>query len=160
MTEKDILIEKLETSLLPSWSEIPDLDLYMDQVLALLKRYLGSLSDSDDKGITSSMINNYVKQGVMPAPKKKRYTREHLVYLIMIYILKNALTMVQIRSLFNQELSNQSLEELYNAFCLQYKSTSSEAAARYKDTVSDPLTASTNAAIRAYIEQSVSSSLV
>lgn len=159
MAEKVLLTERLAASL-PSWDEIPDLDLYMDQVLSLLKRYLGSIQQSDEKGITSSMINNYVKQGVMPAPAKKRYTREHIVYLIMIYILKSALTMVQIRTLFGQELSVKSLEELYTAFCEQYRKTAEEASARYRDTVSDPLTASTNAAIRAYIEQSVSASFI
>lgn len=159
MAENILLTERLAASL-PSWDEIPDLDLYMDQVLSLLKRYLGSIQQTDDKGITSSMINNYVKQGVMPAPAKKRYTREHIVYLIMIYILKSALTMVQIRTLFAQELSVKSLEELYTAFCGQYRKTAEEASARYRDTVSDPLTASTNAAIRAYIEQSVSASFI
>ena len=159
MAENDLLTPRLAVSL-PSWDEIPDLDLYMDQVLSLLKRYLGSIQQSDEKGITSSMINNYVKQQVMPAPAKKRYTREHIVYLIMIYILKSALTMVQIRTLFGQELSVKSLRELYTAFCDQYSKTAEEASARYGDTVSDPLTVSTNAAIRAYIEQSVSASLV
>ena len=78
----------------------------------------------------------------------------------MIYILKNALTMTQIRSLIESELSNQSLEELYTAFREQFRSTTAEAAVRYRDTVSDPLSASTNAAIRAYIEQSVSASFI
>ena len=158
MADKSLITERLETASLPAWSDIPDLDLYMDQVLALMKRYLGPLSDADDKGITSSMVNNYVKQGVMPAPKKKRYTKEHLVYLIMIYILKNALTMTQIRSLIESELSGQCLEDLYTAFRDQFRNTAAEAASRYSDTVSDPLSASTNAAIRAYIEQYVSSS--
>lgn len=160
MTEKDDLLEQLTDTALPSWDDIPDLDLYMDQVLSLLRRYLGPLSGLDEKGITSSMINNYVKQGVMPAPKKKRYTRVHLVYLIMIYILKSSLTMVQIRSLIDQELSGQSLEDLYTAFCSQYSATAAEAAARYGSSLSDPLSASTNAAIRAYIERSVSASLL
>lgn len=160
MADNNSIFERLEGTSLPAWSDIPDLDLYMDQVISLMKRYLGPLSASDDKGITSSMVNNYVKQGVMPAPKKKRYTKIHLVYLIMIYILKNALTMTQIRSLIESELSNQSLEELYTAFCEQFRSTAAEAAVRYRDTVSDPLSASTNAAIRAYIEQSVSASFI
>ena len=76
MADNSSIFERLEGTSLPAWSDIPDLDLYMDQVISLMKRYLGPLSASDDKGITSSMVNNYVKQGVMPAPKKKEIHKD------------------------------------------------------------------------------------
>ncbi|MBQ8994483.1 MAG: DUF1836 domain-containing protein [Oscillospiraceae bacterium] len=159
MEDNKKVLDKFSASSLPQWNEIPDLDLYMDQVLSLLTRYLGTFSGSDDKGITSSMINNYVKQGVMPAPQKKRYTRVHLVYLIMIYILKSALTMVQIKSLLEDELATHSLEELYTNFREMFHKTSKEVSMSYEKAKPDALSVTTCAAIHAYIEQSISSAL-
>jgi len=145
---------------LPEWHDLPDLDLYMDQILALLERYLSSYPSFDDKGITSSMINNYVKQKVMPAPAKKRYNRDHLAYLIMIYFLKSSLTMAQIQTLFEKELSKQSLEEYYGAFCSAFRGTASECAKQYKKKNAEVLSVSSGAAIRAYVEQSVSAAFL
>ena len=67
---------------LPKWEELPDIELYMDQVIALTNRYLGNRTK--EKMLTSSMVNNYVKMKVMRAPVKKKYTRVHLIYLIVI----------------------------------------------------------------------------
>ena len=69
---------------LPRWDELPDLDLYMDQVLSLIHRYLGPEESPDGKGLTSSMVNHYVKMHIMPPPEKKKYNRIHLAYLIAI----------------------------------------------------------------------------
>ena len=59
---------------LPRWNALPDLELYMDQVLSLMERYLGNYPGFDRKGLTAAMVNNYVKLGVMPPPVKKKYT--------------------------------------------------------------------------------------
>ena len=67
--------EKIKGYSLPSWEHLPTIDLYMDQVLSLLEHYLGiyyEMADSQ-KFIPASMINNYVKLGVVPKPYKKRY---------------------------------------------------------------------------------------
>ena len=56
------ILNRFSNIRLPEWDELPDLDLYMDQVISLLQRYLGQFPSPDEKGITSSMINNYVKQ--------------------------------------------------------------------------------------------------
>ena len=61
---------------LPRWDNLPSIDLYLDQVVNYLERILKSYSlDKEEKIITKTMINNYVKQGIMPAPEKKRYNR-------------------------------------------------------------------------------------
>ena len=69
---------------LPRWDELPDIELYMDQVITLMGKYFGWLSPQDESVLTSSMINNYVKIGIIPAPIKKKYSRTHLFRLIII----------------------------------------------------------------------------
>ena len=62
----------LETLHLPRWGELPDMELYMDQVLELTARYLAAWPAFDRKGLTASMVNNYVMLGALPKPEKKR----------------------------------------------------------------------------------------
>lgn len=80
--------------------DIPGIDLYMDQVTTFLQRNLSGLSrDPDgDKFLTKTMINNYVKNKVLIPPVKKKYSRDHLMLLIMIYYLKSFLSIGDIRS--------------------------------------------------------------
>ena len=78
---------------LPDWDSLPPLDLYMDQVILLLTRYLSPLERyGEEKAITASIINNYVRMKVMPPPVKKRYSRVHLAYLVIICTLKQSLS--------------------------------------------------------------------
>ena len=56
--------DSAQLTVLPRWAELPDLELYMDQVLSLIERYLGSDPGFDRRGLTASMVNNYVKLGV------------------------------------------------------------------------------------------------
>lgn len=73
---------------LPRWSELPGFDIYMDQLITLVRQYLAPLFDEEDAIITSSMINNYVKAGLIPKPEKKRYHAQHIASLIAITLLK------------------------------------------------------------------------
>ncbi len=76
---------------LPEWEMIPDIGLYMDQVITLMER---TFSPALPKGeITKSMVNNYVKVELIPRPVGKKYDREHLALLMMIGVLKQALSM-------------------------------------------------------------------
>ena len=70
----------LEEFELPSWTDIPDIGLYMEQVIILLKEYLDYLPPEikDEQIITAATINNYVRTKIMPEPVKKKYYREHL----------------------------------------------------------------------------------
>ena len=71
---------------MPRWNELPDIDLYLDQVVNYIERYLGAyFINKEDKVITKTMINNYVKQGVMPAPEKKKYNRAQIALTIKNY---------------------------------------------------------------------------
>ena len=100
----------------PTWDMLPDIDLYMDQVLALTEKYFGVFSDSKDGGITSSMLNNYVKQKVVPAPDKKRYNKEHLARFLMICILKRVLSIAKIKTLFDSLFEENNVQDIYEIF--------------------------------------------
>ncbi len=106
--------KNIEEHSLPSWEELPAIELYMDQVITLLCRYLKILGE--DKAITQPMINNYVKLGIMPAPVKKRYGKKHLAYLIIICFLKQTLSMDLIKKIIPMESTDEEIKAIYSSF--------------------------------------------
>ena len=101
---------------LPRYRELPDVGLYMDQVVSIIDKYFKVLDRDDDKPIiTSSMINNYVKLGIIPPPVRKRYGADHLAYLIMICLLKQVLSMTEITLLLGGY--SEELDKKYDKFC-------------------------------------------
>lgn len=106
---------------LPSWDQLPQLELYMDQVILLLRQYLSPLHhEEDDKSITTSIINNYVRMKIIPPPVKKKYSRVHLASLIMICILKQSLSISCIQRMLPQEMNEETLQPFYHDFVEQY----------------------------------------
>lgn len=107
---------------LPTWEQIPTLGLYMDQVLTLLSHYLPFLprKEKDEPIITTSAINNYVRMKLMPAPEKKKYSRVHIAYLIMICALKQSLTMSEIQRILPNGLAEDEVKKTYEAFVQRY----------------------------------------
>ena len=82
--------------------DIPNIDLYMDQVTTFMEEQLAhSKRYQEDKILTKTMINNYAKNNLLPSPVKKRYSREHLLVLIFIYYFKNILSINDIQTLLN-----------------------------------------------------------
>jgi hypothetical protein len=82
--------------------DIPNIDLYMDQVTTFMDKHLKSSKRySEDKLLTKTMINNYTKNELLPPPNKKKYTKEHMFLLIFIYYFKNILSINDIQSIFN-----------------------------------------------------------
>lgn len=82
--------------------DIPNIDLYMDQVTTFMDKHLKSSKRySEDKLLTKTMINNYTKNELLPPPSKKKYTKEHMLLLIFIYYFKNILSINDIQSIFN-----------------------------------------------------------
>ena len=80
--------------------QIPNIDLYMDQVTTFMDTHLSSTKRyEEDKVLTKTMINNYAKNRLLPAPVNKKYTQEHMVFLIFIYYLKNILSISDIQAL-------------------------------------------------------------
>ncbi|NBK96588.1 MAG: DUF1836 domain-containing protein [Erysipelotrichia bacterium] len=102
---------------LPRWEELPNFDLYSDQVIQMIHGYLQPLIKQDEVVITSSMINNYVKNKMMPKPVKKKYQRVHLAYLIAISMLKQVLTIEQINAGITYQAEISGLKNAYNLFC-------------------------------------------
>ena len=80
--------------------DIPNIDLYMDQVTTFMEKELASSKrHEDDKILTKTMINNYAKNNLLPSPEKKRYSKDHLLMLIFIYYFKNILSITDIQKL-------------------------------------------------------------
>ena len=81
--------------------EIPNIDLYMDQVTTFMDEHLKACKRyEDDKMLTKTMINNYTKNNLLPPPDKKKYSKEHMLLLIFIYYMKSFLTISDIQSIF------------------------------------------------------------
>lgn len=79
--------------------DIPEIELYMDQVTTFMDSKLNSTKRyDDDKILTKTMINNYAKNNLLPPPVKKKYSQEHMIMLIFIYYFKNILSINDIQS--------------------------------------------------------------
>ena len=104
--------------------EIPCVDLYMDQVTTFFNEKLGSLKrNEEDKILTKTMINNYTKGKVLMPAKNKKYTNEHMILLMLIYNLKQTISINDINTIFDSIIdikdpkgTSTSLENLYNNF--------------------------------------------
>lgn len=107
---------------LPRWEEIPDIGLYMEQVVTLLRGYLDYLPPElkEEEAVTAAAINNYVRTRTMPGPVKKRYYRIHLAYLIMICTLKQGLSISLVQRLLPAELSEQELQAFYSEYVARH----------------------------------------
>jgi len=98
---------------LPRWEELPDIDLYKDQVLRLTDKHLAPLGI---KPVTAAMINNYVKLKLLPSPVGKKYARMHVAFIFAIAILKDVFEIIQIREGILFETQTLGLKQAYNLF--------------------------------------------
>lgn len=111
-------------------TDIPDIDLYMDQVTTFMETKLSAYKRSkDDKILTKTMINNYAKAKLFPAPVKKKYNRNHLMLLVIIYHLKSVLSIndidILLKPITTELTSNtksKTLEVVYSNFLIIQKS--------------------------------------
>lgn len=130
MEKQDFLITCSEVSAfhIPRWHELPEFDLYMDQVIALAEKYLSVLS-ADGKGLlTPSMINNYVKSGVLPPPKNKKYNRTHLAILMIVCITKPVMEISAISEIIHRGIETDSIENVLNRLATTFETELSTAA--------------------------------
>lgn len=101
-----------------AWELLPDLGLYMDQVITFVERHLDAFrTQPAEKVLTPAMVNNYVKMQLIPRPQGKKYGRDHLALLLMVCQLKRACPIEQITRLFEMQLRQLSVQELYAQFC-------------------------------------------
>ncbi len=97
-----------------SWNELPEINLYMDQVISLLTEKLSFFAvDEEDKLLTKSMINNYVKSGLIPHPEKKKYNKEQLSQLIVISMLKQVLSIPDLNILLAGASDSRGFYEIF-----------------------------------------------
>lgn len=121
--EKQLEFEKWVKSLddvsMPRWEDITDIPLYMDQLIAVVTQYLEpfQIFSSDKKPVTSSMVNNYVKLGLIPKPIKRHYNKRHIAYLIVITLFKEVISIQDIRRVLIFLAQSQGNSNAYNQFC-------------------------------------------
>ena len=110
-------LDELEKYEVTPYEKLPDIDLYMDQMITYLERNLNTFSLSSlDKQITSSMINNYVKSDTIPNPVGKKYNKEHIALILEICMLKKAINISDIKQIIDSEYQNTLFSETYNDF--------------------------------------------
>ena len=118
--EKTIVAVFADRDIMPD--EVPQLDLYMDQVTTFMEEHLKNTRRyEEDKVLTKTMINNYAKNNLLPPPVKKKYSKEHMLMLIFIYYFKSLLSFRDIEELFRpitakhftSHDSSLSLEDIY-----------------------------------------------
>ena len=100
----------------PKWEDIPNIDLYLDQVLLYVNQVCAPISPDKDKGLTASMVNNYVKHGYLTKPDKKKYQRQQIARLIAITTLKSVFSIQEIAQTLNTLQSQANSDQLYDAF--------------------------------------------
>ena len=103
---------------IPRWNEIPKLDLYLDQTVTFVEKNLKNyICNNSETIITKTMINNYVKQGLIKPPKKKKYNRTHIATLFVICILKQVYSINDILELILLAVKTARFNYAYDQFC-------------------------------------------
>lgn len=113
MEELLALKERMQRQRPEDWDHLPDIGLYMDQVITYFIR-LGPIFWQD--GLTPAMVNNYIKVGLLPRAEGKKYSRTHLAYLTEICILKQVLSVKDISLLLEEGARNATPREFYQSF--------------------------------------------
>lgn len=116
MDKLECFKEQLRTERPEKWEQIPDLDLYMDQVISYMARQHIGLTPEGGENLTSAMINNYVKSGLLPRARGKKYNREHMGYLTAICLLKQVLSVGETGQLLEKEMKYNSIHRFYDSY--------------------------------------------
>lgn len=118
VTQENKVIEQVLTYRCPRYDDLPDILLYRDQVIDATRQWTAPLLGQDGV-ITPAMVNNYVKLGLVDAPEKKRYGRRQLAQLYSISLLKQVLSISEMRSLFELQDQTYDLKQAYDFFCTE-----------------------------------------
>lgn len=108
--------DSIQALQLPKYAQLPDVGLYLEQTTQYINSYLAPLGCME---ITSSMISNYVKKGLITNPVKKQYYADQIAHLICITILKNVLSLEHINALFLLQQQTYTNEVAYDYFCME-----------------------------------------
>ena len=104
----------------PRYEELPTIPLYKDQVIAYIEEVLGPLNlNRDEKLLTPTMLNNYVKQRVVRPPVGRRYTENHLAYLIVVCLFKQVYSLTEICQMITVQTNLYPIQQAYDFFCVE-----------------------------------------
>ena len=127
MEELKQLKERLERERPAAWDDLPDIALYMDQVISYMPRQLINFKEDDQ--LTSAMVNNYIKDGLVPRAEGKRYGPVHLGYLTAVCAMKKVLSVKDMRVMLDSVPDSKEPQAIYNYFNRALDTALSEAAA-------------------------------
>ena len=124
MSKELVSLDKVH---IPRWSELPNVDLYIDQIVTFINSSLEKCisqneePNNDNQILTKTMINNYVKNQLIEAPIKKKYSKSQCAKIFVICILKQVYSMNEISKLIDIALKSSNIENAYNSFCTQFE---------------------------------------
>ena len=112
----------LDSYRLPEWQELPQINLYLDQVIALVNQFLGFFvyDPAEEKLLTPSMVNNYVKSRLIPPPVRKKYGRKHIALLLMICTFKQSVSMAAMSNILPGD-DEELIRQEYTRFTMSYQ---------------------------------------
>ena len=112
----------LDSYRLPEWQELPQINLYLDQVIALVNQFLGFFvyDPAEEKMLTPSMVNNYVKSRLIPPPVRKKYGRKHIALLLMICTFKQSVSMAAMSNILPGD-DEELIRQEYTRFTMSYQ---------------------------------------
>ncbi len=113
---KESIGEPIRHFRLPRYDELPTVGLYLEQVTKYISDYLAPLNGVE---ITSSMISNYVKKGLVANPVKKQYSRDQIAYLMFVAVIKTVVSMEDIKLMVSIQKETYSTQRAYDYFCLE-----------------------------------------
>ncbi|MDO4924444.1 MAG: DUF1836 domain-containing protein [Turicibacter sp.] len=104
----------------PRFDELPTIPLYKDQVIAYVEEVLKPLNlNPEEKLLTPTMLNNYVKQKVVSPPVGRRYTEKHLAYLIVVCLFKQVYSLTEVCEMIKIQVDLYPTQEAYDFFCVE-----------------------------------------
>ena len=107
---------QLENLILPRYDSLPSFGIYVDQLVSFVNDTVSFSYMPDEKPLTASMVNNYVKQGLLPKPNKKKYSQYHIAALIAICILKKIFSIHEIAQLIQIQMDAYQMGQAYDSF--------------------------------------------
>ena len=135
MEELSELKQQLSQQRPDVWDKLPDIPLYMDQVVSYLARQFSGLGEGD--ALTPAMINNYMKDGLLERARGKKYDQEHLAYLIAITVLKQVMSVRELKVLTTVGREMGDPGKQYGYFCRYLDEALSDTARHIDEDTSD-----------------------
>ena len=114
---KKKVAEQMKTFRLPRYHELPDVGLYLEQVVRYVNRYI----IMEENELTPSMVSNYVKQKLIPGPVKKSYTADSIAYLLFMAYTKTVIPLGDIRFMMGVQKETYDLQVAYDYFCAEFE---------------------------------------